>query len=183
MKIRTRMLAHIGIVIFLAIAVVHADFVTVTIPTGSSPQAVAVNPVINKIYVPNWNSGNVTVIDGATNAATTVTAGTYPWAVAVNPVTDKIYVVNRNSNNVTVIEDAPVSDTKVLAIMDSLPNDTTTRAQPTLIGKAVNRQRTGHTGIWSVQNNYEHLPVLMEPGFDYEQRGQRFYLLVLELGN
>ena len=35
----------------------------------------AVNPATNKIYVANWTSNNVTVIDGATNATTTVSAG------------------------------------------------------------------------------------------------------------
>ena len=38
----------------------------------------AVNPVTNKIYVANYGSNNVTVIDGATNATTTVSAGTQP---------------------------------------------------------------------------------------------------------
>ena len=42
------------------------------------PTAVAVNPVTNKIYVANDDSGNVTVIDGATNATTTVATGTNP---------------------------------------------------------------------------------------------------------
>ena len=58
----------------------------------------AVNPVTNKIYVANYGSDNVTVIDGATNATTTVTAWTTPSAVAVNPVTNKIYVANGGSN-------------------------------------------------------------------------------------
>ena len=38
----------------------------------------AVNPVTNKIYVANWGSNDVTVIDGATNATSTVAAGTEP---------------------------------------------------------------------------------------------------------
>ena len=49
----------------------------------------AVNPVTNKIYVANYGSNNVTVIDGATNGTTTVTAGNGPGAVAVNPVTEQ----------------------------------------------------------------------------------------------
>ena len=52
----------------------------------------------NKIYVANYGSANVTVIDGATNSTTTVAAGTGPSAVAVNPVTNKIYVANFGSN-------------------------------------------------------------------------------------
>jgi len=64
-------------------------------------QAVAVNPVTNKIYVAG---GNVTVIDGATNDTTLVPAGADPRVVALNPVTNKIYVANIGSDNVTVID-------------------------------------------------------------------------------
>ena len=71
------------------------------------------NPVTNKIYVANHDSGNVTVIDGATNATTTVPVGTGPYAVAVNPVTNKIYVANANSGNVTVIDGATNTTTTV----------------------------------------------------------------------
>jgi YVTN family beta-propeller protein len=65
--------------------------------------ALAVNPVTNKIYVAN-GSGNVTVIDGATNATDTVPTGNFPRAVAVNPVTNKIYIGNEGTDNVTVID-------------------------------------------------------------------------------
>ena len=47
-------------------------------PAGTIPDAVAVNPVTNKIYVANYSSDNVTVIDGATNSTTTVAAGNTP---------------------------------------------------------------------------------------------------------
>ena len=42
-----------------------------TIPVGSGPNAVAVNPATNKIYVSNQVSNTVTVIDGASNATST----------------------------------------------------------------------------------------------------------------
>ncbi|MBU1355695.1 MAG: T9SS type A sorting domain-containing protein, partial [Candidatus Edwardsbacteria bacterium] len=87
---------------------------TTTVAAGNAPNAVAVNPVTNKIYVANRSSNNVTVIDGATNGTTTVAAGNAPNAVAVNPVTNKIYVANRSSNNVTVI-DGVTNDTIIVA--------------------------------------------------------------------
>ena len=43
------------------------------------------NPVTNKIYVANYGSNNVTVIDGATNSTTTVAAGTDPDSVGGEP--------------------------------------------------------------------------------------------------
>ena len=88
--------------------------VTATVAAGTNPQAVAVNPVTNKIYVANGGN-SVTVIDGATNATTTVTDpnASSPYAVAVNPVTNQIYVANNGSNNVTVIDGATNATTTV----------------------------------------------------------------------
>ncbi|MDO8266202.1 MAG: YncE family protein, partial [Moraxellaceae bacterium] len=77
--------------------------------------AVAVNPVTNKVYVANYVSGNVTVIDGATSSVATVTVGACPRAVAVNPVTNKVYVANELGKNVTVIDGATNTATTVCA--------------------------------------------------------------------
>jgi YVTN family beta-propeller protein len=65
-----------------------------------------VNPVTNKIYVANYGSKNVTVIDGATRDTALVPADSNPLAVAVNPVTNKVYVANYNGSSVTVIDGA-----------------------------------------------------------------------------
>jgi YVTN family beta-propeller protein len=91
----------------------RAQTVTATLAVGTSPQYAAANPVTNKIYVANYGSSNVTVIDGASNGSTTVAAGTNPYSVAVNPVTNKIYVTNLASNTVTVIDGASNSATSV----------------------------------------------------------------------
>ena len=58
--------------------IASADWVTATVTAGANPYAVAVNPVTNKIYVANYGSDNVTVIDGATNDTTTVAVGIEP---------------------------------------------------------------------------------------------------------
>ncbi len=100
-----------------------------TIPVGSNPFGVAVNPMTNQTYVANQfcggapcpSPGTVTVIDGATNGTTTVNVGVYPNAVAVNPTTNKIYVANRCGNDlnchslstVTVIDGATNNTTNV----------------------------------------------------------------------
>ena len=84
-----------------------ADWVTATLPIGTGPHIMAVNPATNKIYMTNFNDNSVTVINGVDNSTTNVTLGTTrtaPTAVGVNPVTDKIYVVNDSSNTVTVID-------------------------------------------------------------------------------
>lgn len=69
----------------------RAQTITATVPVGTNPYAVAVNPVTNKIYVAE--SGSVTVIDGATNATTAVNG--VSGTIAINPVTNKIYVGNQ----------------------------------------------------------------------------------------
>ena len=62
--------------------------------TGNNPGAVAVNPVTNRVYVANFGSNNVAVVDGATRTTNTIQAGSNPNAVAVNQVTNKVYVPN-----------------------------------------------------------------------------------------
>ena len=88
---------------------------TITVPVGTQPLALAVNPVTNKVYVTSFNSGRLTVIDGATNATTKVFAGFDQVSVAVNPVTNKIYVGNRGRLPVRVIDGITGADTPVLA--------------------------------------------------------------------
>jgi YVTN family beta-propeller protein len=99
------------------------------VPVGSQPYAVAVNPVTNKVYVPNYSSGTVTVIDGATHNTATVPVGSQPYAVAVNPVTNKVYVANLGSGTVTVIDGAtnntatvPVGSTPIAAAVNPVTN-------------------------------------------------------------
>jgi YVTN family beta-propeller protein len=97
-----------GLLLFLPLASAWAQTVVATIPVGGD--AVASNPLTNKIYVPN-GGGTVTVINGETKRTTTALAGFRPIAIAVNAVTNKIYVVNRgdviqnkNHGNITVID-------------------------------------------------------------------------------
>ncbi len=77
-----------------------------TVATGSTPQAVAVNPVSNRIYVVNQNSNSVTVIDGASNSIiANVGVGASPYAVAINAVTNKIYIANHSANGTVTVVD------------------------------------------------------------------------------
>ena len=70
---------------------------------------IAVNPVTNVIYVANYGSDTVSVIDGTTNATTTIPVGKRPGHIAVNPVTNKIYVSHEFSGSVTVLDGATLS--------------------------------------------------------------------------
>ena len=101
-------------------------YTTTRITAGVCPSAVAVNPVTNRIYVANagqtsivcgscFNRGSVTIIDGATNAATEIADpnAKYPAAIAVNTTTNKIYVANSGTGNVTVIDGVTRSTTTI----------------------------------------------------------------------
>src|SRR5260370_20923015 len=79
---------------FIAVAIgsipAQAQSVTAPLAAGTNPLRIAVNPVTNKIYVPNQNSTNATVIDWATNSTTTDPAADRPTSLAVDPPTNKI---------------------------------------------------------------------------------------------
>ena len=81
--------------IFMVASLARADFVVDTIPAGTNPYAVTVNPVTNRTYIANYGSGTVTVINGTTSdTARTITVGSNPRAIALNALTNKIYVAN-----------------------------------------------------------------------------------------
>jgi YVTN family beta-propeller protein len=109
-----------GLLLLLPLAPAWAQTVVATIPVGTSPVAVASNPLTDKIYVANEGSNTVTVIDGHTKSTVTVAVGLHPVAIAVNAVTDKIYVANRGyflkniTGSVTVINGATNSTTTVI---------------------------------------------------------------------
>jgi YVTN family beta-propeller protein len=84
---------------------------TGTVPVGSHPLALAVNPQTNKIYVTNYGSNSVTVIDGNDNSTATIALPYAPWALAVNAVTNKVYV--SGGTEVTVIDGATNNTTSI----------------------------------------------------------------------
>ncbi len=72
--------------------------------TAGAPE-MAIPSALNRIYVLNSSSNNVSVIDGKTNTFIgNVIVGSGPFGVGVNPITNRIYVVNFGSNNVSVID-------------------------------------------------------------------------------
>ena len=81
--------------------------VTHTIPVGSSPYGVAVDPAAGTAYVPNYGDGTVSVIDEATNTVTrTIPVGSGPYGVAVDPASRTVYVTNSGDGTVSVINEA-----------------------------------------------------------------------------
>src|ERR671923_158532 len=66
-----------------------------TIPLDIGPNSIAVNPTTNTIYVRDYNSGTVSVIDGTTKSVMgSIRAADAVNDVAVNPNTNTIYVAS-----------------------------------------------------------------------------------------
>ena len=67
--------------------------VIATVPVGTAPGGVGVNPTTDRVYVANSTSNSVSVIDGVTNAVKNfISVAANPRPLGVNPVTNKIYV-------------------------------------------------------------------------------------------
>ena len=76
-----------------------------TVGTGDVPMAAAVNDITNRVYVVNYGSSDVTVIDGGSHRPiATVKVGLWPQQIAINTKTNMIYVVNTHANTVSVID-------------------------------------------------------------------------------
>ena len=65
------------------------------------PDAIAINPVTNRVYVATYGTGDVRVVDGNTNVdfphPPSVPVWSTPVALAVNPVTNRTYVATQDS--------------------------------------------------------------------------------------
>jgi len=81
--------------------------VIANIKVGSGPYAVAYDPSNGYVYVANWYSNNVSVINGATNKViANIAVGSEPEGVAYDSSNGYVYVANEGSNSVSVINGA-----------------------------------------------------------------------------
>jgi len=72
------------------------------VKVGNEPEGIAVEPDGKKVFVTNFFSKNVSVIDTATNKImSTVKVGIFPLGVAVEPDGKKVYVTNLWSSDVS----------------------------------------------------------------------------------
>lgn len=88
------------LLVFVA-ALASAETRLAAFNVGNSPTGVAVDPVIDKVYVGAFD--HVSIIDGATNTITNVGTGAAS-TMAVNPLTHKAYVVGNHGDLLMVID-------------------------------------------------------------------------------
>ena len=83
------------------------DAVVATVQVQDGPGGIAVSPDGKTLYVANFDSGTISVIDTATNTVvSTINApgGDEPWGLAVSPAGDRLYVTEANASSVSVID-------------------------------------------------------------------------------
>jgi len=78
----------------------------ITLPdAGEIPCAIAVDYSSGKLFVANYGSNNVTVIEGTTDSvAATVSVGPNPQAIAVDSSNHKVYVASTREGAITVLD-------------------------------------------------------------------------------
>ncbi len=98
--------------------------VVATIPVGTGPTGVGYDSGNGYVYVANWLSGNVSVING-TRVVATIPVGTNPQGVGFDAGNGYVYVTNSYSgttsviNGTTVVATVPVGDGPVGVGYDS----------------------------------------------------------------
>ena len=83
------------------------DQVAATIPVGNGPYDIAISPDSSVVYVANYLSNTVSVIDAKTNTVRfTVSVGRLPLSLGLTPNGSKLYVNNIYDGTVSDIETA-----------------------------------------------------------------------------
>jgi YVTN family beta-propeller protein len=86
------------------------------------PQGFAYNPNNNKIYVANYSSNRLSIIQLPNYDVSNVQVGQGPKGIAYSPINNYVYVANSGSNDVTIINGATNA---VVGTISNLPNPTT----------------------------------------------------------
>jgi DNA-binding beta-propeller fold protein YncE len=93
-----------------------------TVPAGSEPNAVAVDPTGRYVYVANWNDGTISEYavgsDGSLTGIGTATAGGEPASITLDTTGHYVYVANLASNTVS---EFAIGTAGVLTALGSVP--------------------------------------------------------------
>jgi YVTN family beta-propeller protein len=112
-----------------------------SIPVGVNPDAVAVDPTTDTVYVANQATNSVSVINGSTDTVTNTIQGlASPVAIAVDPSTHNVYVAGAGS--VWVINGSNVINT-----INDLQNPVAVAVDPTTATAYVANQANGTVSV------------------------------------
>lgn len=96
------------------------------IDVGRQPNAIAIDPEMNRIYVVNAGSGDVSVIDGSHNRViATLPTDKRPYAIGIDAALHRAYVTNTFSDKLTVIDGSTITARQLpLGSKDYVETDT-----------------------------------------------------------
>ena len=73
-------------------------------PDGNNAQAGAYDPFNQELYITNYFSNNVTVVNAFLNVSiANISVGSNPWGISYVPYNHDLYVNNYNSSNISII--------------------------------------------------------------------------------
>jgi YVTN family beta-propeller protein len=80
---------------------------SISLPTSANPYGYApsilVDPLTGNLYAMNWNAGNISILDGATNRVTgSIGTALSPTSAVLDPTSGYIYVSDWTDDNVSV---------------------------------------------------------------------------------
>jgi YVTN family beta-propeller protein len=114
---------------------------------GVGPEDLAVNPLTNLIYVPDFESGKLFVIDEhAKVISNSTTLGSLPVSVDINPISNVIYVLNEGNSTLSVINGTTNEDIRSINVGDGGVADVTHIA----VNPATNMIYVPHTNLDTV---------------------------------
>lgn len=95
--------------------------VSSTMSVGTNPNFSEYNYLNNKLYVANYGSDYITILDPLSNITLgTVSVGTNPSQIAFDSINNRMYVTNRGSNTISIIDSSTDSVTGTMSV-GSLP--------------------------------------------------------------
>jgi uncharacterized repeat protein (TIGR01451 family) len=83
-----------------------APYLVDTINVGDTPRGIAIDTTRNRVYVANYGSSSLSVIDSSNGVIRTITGVTSANGLAYDPTHDLIWVTNYSSDQVTPVDAA-----------------------------------------------------------------------------
>jgi YVTN family beta-propeller protein len=134
---------------------------------GQQPTGLAVNPVLNEVYVvntqPSWGTGSVSVIDAEHNrVVATISVKRLPYFIDVDADGKRAYVANAGSNNVSVID---LKKRREIEVIGAGEQPGLARISPDMRSLVVTNRGSGSVSIFSVDNTVDVRPLKLRTIF------------------
>jgi YVTN family beta-propeller protein len=134
---------------------------------GQQPTGLAVNPVLNEVYVvntqPSWGTGSISVIDAEHNrVVATISVPRLPYSIDVDAAGKRAYVANAGSNNVSVID---LKKRREIEVIGAGEQPGLARISPDMRSLVVTNRGSGSVSIFSVDNTVDVRPLKLRTIF------------------